>query len=134
VGDGSNLVKTFALVLAASIGLPALGPLLRGTVPGSTPASVEIRSAGAVRPLRTVEIKRVTERHRSFIHVTFDDDDAVLSDETEYWVDVRANVGLEHQAVYAQSPSSSSSRPLATLSPFFSSQTAPFPCLCRYQC
>ena len=134
VGDRSNLTKAFALILAATVGWPALGLPSLGRGPSSTKAYSEIRVSAPGAPNHTLELKSVTERHRSVINGFLDDDSALVCDDTEDWVEVCASLELEYQAVPAPGPVSIPLVPLRTISPCFSSHSAPIQCLCRYQC
>jgi hypothetical protein len=134
LGVSSPLPKKLALILASMVGWLGLGLCSANTGKSSNLPRFGPKNSAAVHSSRTHEIKSLTQRHPSAIHGLFDDDSALVCDETESGVEVCASLALGDQAVLGEKPVPIPPRPHRMIGRDFSTTTAPTQRLCRYQC
>jgi hypothetical protein len=133
VGDRSFLTEIVALFLAISLAWPSSGYTRVGQAPSTSVVPVVTSSEGhSLIRARSQGLETVPERHASKLRGVLDDDPAMLSDDSEDWIE--DSTGLT--AAYPAAPAHGSFFMVASLLGVNAGppQTPPIHLLCRYQC
>ena len=135
VGDRSFLTEILALFLAAGLAWPSSGCTRSGQAAISTLVPVVASSVG--HPLlraRSEGLKPAPERHLSKLGGVLDDDPAMLSDESEDWVEDLSGLVTDYPAAHARASFFMTAPVVGMNAGFLRTPTSPIHVLCRYKC
>jgi hypothetical protein len=135
VGDRSFLTEILALFLAAGLAWPGTGCTRSGQAAISSLVPVVASSVG--HPLlraRSQGFKPAPERHMSKLRGVLDDDPAMLSDESEDWVEDFSGLVADYPADHAHGSFYLAVPVVGMNAGFPPTPTSQIHVLCRYQC
>jgi hypothetical protein len=135
VGDRSLLTEIVALLLAASIAWPGSGYTCARQAASATIVPVVASTVG--HPLmraRNQGFKAVPERHLSKLGGVLDDDPAMLSDDSDDWIEDLPGLLAACPAAHAQGTFSMAAAVVGMNAGLPPTPRSPIHVLCRYQC